>query len=84
MHGCSGLNVCTSTRPPICPRPVRPATWAKSWNVRGAIARALGTLDVLTGRTDGIAAPYRRAALENVERLNAQRRLAAERLSIDL
>ncbi|MBI3723689.1 hypothetical protein HY251_07010 [bacterium] len=57
---------------------------AKSWNVRGALARARGTFDVLTGRTDGIAAPYRRAALENVERLNAQRRLAAERLSIAL
>ena len=26
IAGCSGLNVCTSTRPPRSPRPVRPAT----------------------------------------------------------
>ena len=34
--GASGDNVCTSTRPPFGPRPVRPATCVTNWKVRSA------------------------------------------------
>ena len=34
--GWSGVNVCTITRPPRGPRPARPATCDRSWNVRSA------------------------------------------------
>src|SRR5437879_4867310 len=43
MLGWSGRNVCTITWPGASPRPARPATCTRSWNVRSA-ARKSGTL----------------------------------------
>ena len=46
----SGLNVCSITRPPCSPRPVRPATWATSWKVR-SLARKSGKWSAVSALT---------------------------------
>ena len=40
MTGCSGLKVCSSTRPGASARPARPATWCSSCTVRSAARRS--------------------------------------------
>ena len=63
MLGCSGVNVWISTRPPRSPRPVRPATWASSWNVRSAArksgrCRPTSALTTPTSVTFGKSSPF--------------------------
>jgi hypothetical protein len=51
-------------------------------SVRAALWRALGAVDVLTGRLEGIARPMRRAAAESAARAREARRRERERLPI--
>lgn len=55
---------------------------ARGISVRAAIWRALGAVEVLTGRLEGLVEPYRRAACEAAGRVREARRQERERLPI--
>jgi hypothetical protein len=57
---------------------------ARGASLAAIVQRAVGALDVLTGRLEGIAEPFRRAANETATRAREARRRESERLPIIL
>ena len=49
---------------------------AKEWSLRGAIERVRGSVDVVTGRLEGLSFPVRDRIRQHVEELEQERRRA--------